>query len=337
MNHEGHEEHEGNASSPRFSLFVFFVSFVFFVVPALVFAQSYPARPIKIIVPFAPGGFTDVVARILQQQLSQSVGQPVVVENRPGAGSTIGADAVAKAKPDGYTLAMVSTTHVISPHLYKTLPYDPIRDFTPVMKLAEGPYVLVAHPSFAAKSVRELIALARAQPGKIDYASSGNGSAQHLVGALFSMMSGAKLNHVPYKGSNQAMQDVLGGQVPLSFVGMPNALPGLASGKLRALAVTTRKRSDDLPDVPTLDEAGVPGYDATVWLGLLAPPGTPRDVVLKLHAEIAKILSTAEARSLMRSAGVEVAVSSPEEFNALMQAELERWGKVVRETGATVN
>jgi len=300
-------------------------------------AQPFPSKPIRIIVPFGPGGFTDVAARILQKELAPAIGQPVVIENRPGAGSTIGTDAVAKSAPDGYTLAMVSTAHVISPHLYKQMPYDAIRDFTPVMRLAEGPYVLVVHPSLPVSNVQEFIALAKAKPGEIDYASSGNGSAQHLVGALFTTMAGVNLNHVPYKGSNQAMQDVIGGQVKVSFVGVPNALPNLQSGKLRALGVSTAKRYAELPDVPAIAEAGVPGYDATIWLGLLAPKDTPREVVLKLNADITRILSTAEAKKLMASAGVDVATSSPEEFGRLMQSELERWGKVVKETGATVN
>jgi tripartite-type tricarboxylate transporter receptor subunit TctC len=301
-------------------------------------AQQFPSRPIKIIVPFGPGGFTDVAARILQKELAPAIGQPVVIENKPGAGSTIGTAEVAKqAKPDGYTLVMISTTHVITPHLYKEMPYDPIKDFAPVMKLAEGPYVLVVHPSLQVKDVAELIALAKSKPNTIDYASSGNGSSQHLVGALFATMAGAPITHVPYKGSSGAMNDLLGGQVKVSFVGVPNALPNLANGKLRALAVTTARRYPGLPDVPTLDEAGVKGYDATLWLGLLAPPGTPRDIVLKLNSEISRILSTAEAKKLMSSAGVDVATSTPEEFGALMQSELDRWGKVVRETGATVN
>ena len=300
-------------------------------------SQQFPNRPVKIIVPFGPGGFTDVAARILQKELAPALGQAVIIENRPGAGSTIGTDAVAKAAPDGYTLVMISTAHVISPHLYKQMPYDPLKDFTPVMKLAEGPYVLVVHPSLPAKNVAELVALAKAQPGTIDYASSGNGSAQHLVGALFTTMAGVNLNHVPYKGSNQAMNDVLGGQVKVSFVGVPNALSNLNSGKLKALGVSTAKRYAELPDVPTIAEAGVPGYDATIWLGLLAPPGTPREIVAKLNADISRILSTAEARKLMASAGVDVATSTPEDFGRLMQSELDRWGKVVRETGATVN
>ena len=300
-------------------------------------AQSYPTRPIKIIVPFGPGGFTDVAARILQKELAPAIGQPIVIENKPGAGSTIGTTDVARSAPDGYSLVMISTTHVISPHLYKQMPYDPIKDFTPVMKLAEGPYVLVVHPSLPVKNVADLIALAKAKPNSIDYASSGNGSAQHLVGALFVTMAGAPLSHVPYKGSSQAMNDVLGGIVKVSFVGVPNALANLQAGKIKALAVTTKKRYAELPDVPTLDEAGVKGYDATVWLGLLAPPGTPRDIVDKLNTSITKILSTPDARKLMASAGVDVATSSPEDFATLMQSELERWGKVVRATGATVN
>jgi len=301
------------------------------------YAQQYPARPIKIIVPFGPGGFTDVAARILQKELAPAIGQPVIIENKPGAGSTIGTSEVAKAAPDGYTLAMISTAHVISPHLYRSMPYDALKDFTPVMKLAEGPYVLVIHPSLPVKSVADLIAAARAQPNTIDYASSGNGSAQHLVGALFVTMANAPLSHVPYKGSSQAMNDVLGGQVKVSFVGVPNALPNLQTGKLKALAVSTRKRYAELPDVPTLEEAGVPGYDATIWLGLLAPPATPREVVTKLNAAITKILAEPDAKKLMASAGVEVATSSPEEFVALLRSEFERWGKVVKETGATVN
>jgi tripartite-type tricarboxylate transporter receptor subunit TctC len=300
-------------------------------------AQSYPTRPIRIVVPFGPGGFTDVAARILQKELAPAIGQPIVIENKPGAGSTIGTTDVARSAPDGYSLVMISTTHVISPHLYKQIPYDPIKDFTPVMKLAEGPYVLVVHPSLPVKNVADLIALAKAKPNTIDYASSGNGSAQHLVGALFVAMAGAPLSHVPYKGSSQAMNDVLGGIVKVSFVGVPNALANLQAGKIKALAVTTKKRYAELPDVPTLDEAGVKGYDATIWLGLLAPPGTPRDIVDKLNTSITKILSTPDARKLMASAGVDVATSSPEDFATLMQSELERWGKVVRETGATVN
>jgi len=300
-------------------------------------AQQYPDRPIHLVVPFGPGGFTDVAARILQKELQPVLGQPVVVENKAGAGSTIGTDYVAKAPPDGYNLVMISTTHVISPHLYKDIPYDPVKDFAPIMKLAEGPYVLVVNSKTPYRSVKDLIAAAKARPGSIDFASSGNGSSQHLVAALFMNMTGAKLNHIPYKGSNQAMQDVIGGQVPVSFVGMPNALPNVSSGKIRALAVTTKKRHPDLPDVPTMEEAGVPGYEATIWLALLAPKGTPPDIVQKINAAVTQVLSKPDARKLMNSAGVNVATSSPEELERLLVSELDRWGKVVRETGAVVN
>ena len=299
---------------------------------------DYPDHPIKLIVPFGPGGFTDVAARILQKELQPVLGQPVVIENKAGAGSTIGTADVAKAAPDGYTLVMVSTTHVISPHLYKTMQYDALKDFTPVMKLAEGPYVLVVNPKkLDVKSVKELIAAAKAKPNSIDYASSGNGSSQHLVGALFCSMAGAPLNHVPYRGSSQAMNDVLAGTVPVSFVGVPNALSSVKAGRLRALAVSTAKRYGEMPDVPTLDEAGVKGYDATIWLGLLAPPNTPREIVDKLNAAISKVLAEPAARKLMSSAGVDVATSTPEQFGALLKTEYDRWGKVVKETGAVVN
>ena len=298
----------------------------------------YPDHPIKLIVPFGPGGFTDVAARILQKELQPVLGQPIVIENKAGAGSTIGTADVAKAAPDGYTLVMVSTTHVISPHLYKNMQYDALRDFTPVMKLAEGPYVLVVNEkTLPVKSVKELIAAAKAKPNLIYYASSGNGSSQHLVGALFCSMAGAPLNHVPYRGSSQAMNDVLAGTVPVSFVGVPNALPAVKSGRLRALAVSTAKRYSEMPDVPTLDEAGVKGYDATIWLGLLAPPNTPREIVDKLNAAITKVLAEPAARKLMSSAGVDVATSTPEQFGALLKTEYDRWGKVVKETGMVVN
>jgi tripartite-type tricarboxylate transporter receptor subunit TctC len=303
--------------------------------PAL--ADTYPSKPVKIIVPFGPGGFTDVVARILQKELQPVLGQPIIIENRPGAGSTIGTDAVAKSPADGYTLVMISTTHVISPHLYKKMPYDALNDFAPIMELVEGPYVMVVNPSLPAKDVREFIALAKEKPGDIFFASSGNGSSQHLVGALFMQMAGVKLTHVPYKGSNAAMQDLLGGQVKASFVGMPNALPNLASGKLRALAVTTKKRSPDLPDVPTMDEAGVKGYDATIWLGMLAPKGTPPAIVDKLNASMRKVLADPEAQKLMHKAGVEVAPGTPEQLQSLMKSEYARWGEVVARTGAVVN
>jgi tripartite-type tricarboxylate transporter receptor subunit TctC len=300
-------------------------------------AQTYPSRAIRLVLPFSPGGLVDVPGRIIAQKLSEALGQPVVVENKPGAGSTIGADFVAKAKPDGYTLMITSTTHVISANLYSRLPYDSLRDFAPVMKIAEGPYVLVVHPSLEAKNVAELIALAKAQPGRIDYASSGNGSSQHLVGALFCAMTGVDLSHVPYKGSGQATQDLVGGQVKVGFVGTPIALPHLKAGRLRALAVSTVKRSPELPGVPTLAEAGLPGYEATIWMGLFAPAGTPREILARLYQDIGRVLSASEAKASIGATGVEVALAPADEFAAFVRAEHEKWGKVVRDTGATVN
>ena len=300
-------------------------------------AQGYPSRPIRLVLPFAAGGLVDVPGRILAQKLSEALGQPVVVENRAGAGSSIGADNVAKSKPDGYTLMITSTKHVISANLYKQLPYDALRDFTAVMKLAEGPYVLVVHPALPANSVTDLVSLAKAQPGRIDYASSGNGSSQHLVAALFCAMSGAPLNHIPYKGSDRATQDIIGGQVKVGFVGTPIALPHVKSGRLRALAVSTARRSAEMPGVPTLAEAGVPGYEATIWMGLFAPAGLPREIVARLHGEVGRVLAAPVARAAIAATGLEVSLSTPEEFAAFVRAEHAKWGKVVRETGATVN
>jgi tripartite-type tricarboxylate transporter receptor subunit TctC len=300
-------------------------------------AQSYPNRPIRMVVPLSPGGFADVPARVIAPRLSEALGQSVFVENKPGAGATIGTDFVAKSKPDGYTLLFTGTPHVISPALYKNLPYDPLKDFTPVMLVASGPYVLVVNPQLPVRSVQELIAAARAQPGKIDYASSGNGSAQHLVSALFTTMAGIDLNHVPYKGSGPALQDLISGQVKVSFAGIPNVMPSLRSGKLRALAVSTPKRSLDLPEVPTVAEAGVPGYDATLWLALLAPAGTPEEVVQKLYADGARTLREPEVQKAIAASGVEVSVMGPRELPAFLQSESDKWGKVARESGATIN
>ncbi len=299
-------------------------------------AQAYPNKPIKLIVPFAPGGFTDVVARILGQKLSVSLGQPFVIENKAGAGSTIGTDFVAKAAPDGYTLVMVSTTHVISPAIYPKLPYDPIKSFTPVGKLVDSAYVLLVNPKVPANNVAEFIALAKASPDKIHYASSGNGSSQHLMGGMFAAMAGVKMKHVPYKGSGGAANDLVAGVVESSFAGVPNAMAQVPAGRLKALAVTTSKRIPQLPDVPTMQEAGVPGYNASVWLGLLAPAGTPKEVVMKLNAEIAKVLSAADTKKELYAAGVEADISSPEALNTLMVQELDRWGKVIKDAGITM-
>ena len=298
-----------------------------------VMAQAYPTKPIKIIVPFGPGGFTDVVARILGVKLSESLGQPVVIENKPGAGSMIGTDQVAKSAADGHTLLIVSSTHVISPWIYKSLPYDPIKSFAPVTKLVDSPYVLLTNPKVPAKNVQEFIALAKAQPDKIHYASSGNGSAQHLIGGMFASMTKTQLKHVPYRSSSLATTDVVAGVVESSFAGVPNALSQVPNGRLNALAVTSAKRIPQLPNVPTMQEAGVPGYDATVWLALLAPAGTPTNIVNKLNIEIAKIMNTAETNKAMFDAGVEVSLSTPEALTQLMTSEMSKWGKVVKDAG----
>jgi len=304
---------------------------------APVSAQTYPSRPVRIIIPLSSGGTTDVPGRIVAQRLSESLGQQFFVENRPGAGGIIGADAVAKAKPDGYTLLLTATPHVITPGLYKSIPYNAVTDFAPVTRIASGPYVLVVHPSLGVNSIRELVALAKAQPGKIDFASSGNGSAQHLVGALFASMAGVNINHVPYKGSGPATADMISGIVKLGFPGTPIAIPHIKAGRLKALGVTTSRRSAQLPDVPTIAEAGVPGYEAIVWVGLLAPLATPREIIHRLNTEIVKMLRLPEVEQLLQASGVDPTPTTPEEFGAYVKSEFDKWQKVVKESGATAN
>lgn len=299
-------------------------------------AQGYPNKPMRLVLPFGVGGLVDVPGRIIATRLGESMGQPIIVENRAGAGGTIGSDMVAKSKPDGYTVMLTSPTHVISANLYKSLPYDALKDFTSIGKVADGPYVLVVNPGLPVKTVRELVELARAQPGVIDYASSGNGSTQHLVGALFASMAGVNMNHVPYKDSSRATQDVVGGQVKVGFVGTPISIPQVKNGRLRALAVTTPARSSQMPDVPTMQEAGIAGYEATIWVALLGPGGMPRDIVLRLNGDIAKLLRAPEVRPAIVATGLEVSTGTPEELTSLIRVEYEKWGRVIRETGATV-
>jgi tripartite-type tricarboxylate transporter receptor subunit TctC len=296
-------------------------------------AQAYPTKPVKIVVPFGPGGFTDVVARILGVKLGESLGQSVVIENKPGAGSMIGTDQVAKSAPDGHTLVIVSSTHIISPWIYKNVPYDPIKGFTPITKLVDSPYVLLTNPKVPVKNVQEFIVLAKANPDKIHYASSGNGSAQHLIGGMFASMTKTQLKHVPYRSSNLATTDLVAGVVESSFAGVPNALSQVPNGRLNALAVTSAKRIPQLPNVPTMQEAGVPGYDATIWLAMLAPAGTPANIVSRLNIEIAKIMNNPENQKAFYDAGVQVSLSTPEALNQLMVSEMDKWGKVVKEAG----
>ena len=300
-------------------------------------AQDYPARPIRVIVPFSPGGAVDGPTRAVAQELSKRLNQQVVIDNRPGAGATIGSEAVAKAAPDGYTLLLASQTNAISATLYTKLSFNPIEDFVPISLIGREPGVLVVHPSLPAKTVKELVELARAQPGRIDYASSGNGSGQHLFAAQFLAMAGVRMNHVPYRGSGQATTDLIGGVVAMGMPGLAGMLPHIRAGKLRALAVTGERRSPQLPDVPTMIEAGLAGYSAYVWLGLLAPKGTPAPIVERLNREVLAALDTPEVKGYMANASIEALGSTPAEFGAFFRAERDTWARVIKESGARLD
>jgi tripartite-type tricarboxylate transporter receptor subunit TctC len=300
-------------------------------------AQDYPNKPIKIIVPFSPGGAVDGPIRAIAGDLSKRLKQQVIIENRPGAGATIGSEAVAKSAPDGYTLLLASQTNAISASLYPKLNFSPIDDFVGISLLGREPGALMAHPSVPAKNVAELIALAKDKPGQINYASSGNGSGQHLFMAMFASMAGIKLTHVPYKGSAQATTDLLAGTVPLSFPGTNGMMKHIKGGKLKVLATSGVKRSPQLPDVPTLDEAGLKGYSAYVWMGLLAPKGTPVAIVDRLNREFKASLASPEVVAFMNEAGIESVGSSPAEMDAYFREERDRWARIVKETGAKVD
>jgi tripartite-type tricarboxylate transporter receptor subunit TctC len=299
-------------------------------------AQDYPNRPVRIVVPFSPGGAVDGPTRIVAQKLSERLGQQVVVENKPGAGATLGAAEVAKAPADGYTLLLASQTNAISATMYRKLPFDPIEDFAPVMLVGEEPGVLVVHPSFPAKTLDEFIAYVKDNPGKVDYASSGNGSGQHLFAAMFASMAGLRMNHVPYKGSAQATTDLLGGTVPVSIPGTAGMMGHIKAGKLRALATTGSKRAEALPDVPTIGER-LPGYEAYVWLGLLAPKGTPAPIVERLHRELAAVMAMPDVKAYYGGHNLEIVASTPAAFGAFFRAERDRWAKVIAETGAKID
>ena len=306
--------------------------------PAPAAAQdNYPNRPIRVIVPFSPGGAVDGPTRVVAQELTKRLNQQVVIDNRPGAGATIGTEAVAKAPPDGYTLLLASQTNAISATLYPKLSFNPIDDFAPISLIGREPGVLVVNPALPAKTVQELIELARAKPGQIDYASSGNGSGQHLFAAQLFSLAGVKLNHVPYRGSGQATTDLIGGVVSVGVPGLAGMLPHIRSGKLRALAVTGVHRSPQLPDVPTLAESGFAGYSAYVWLGLLAPKGTPAPVIERLNREVVAVLEGNEVKSYMANASIEALGSSPVEFGTFFRAERDNWAKVIKETGAKLD
>jgi tripartite-type tricarboxylate transporter receptor subunit TctC len=301
-------------------------------------AQTYPVKPIRIVVPFPPGGATDILARDVAQKLTEAWGQQVIVDNRPGAGGNIGSELVAHSAPDGYTLEMGTVgTHAINASLYAKMPYDHVKDFAPVILVAGVPNVLVVNNAVPANSVAELIAYAKANPGKLNFASSGNGTSIHLSGELFKVMAGVQMTHIPYKGSAPALQDLLGGQVQLMFDNLPPSLPQIKAGKVRALAVTSLTRAPALPDVPTVAESGLPGFEASSWFGILAPAGTPPAIVAKLNAEIAKWLATPEAKEQLAKQGANAAGGTPEDFAKHIAAETAKWAKVVKDSGAKID
>lgn len=297
-------------------------------------AEAYPTKPLRLIVALPAGGPTDILARLIAQPLSVSLGQPIVVDNRPGAGGNIGAELVVKSPADGYTLFMgTSGPLAINPSLYKTIGFDPLRDFAPVILAASAPFVIVAHPSLAANNVKELIALATAKPGQINYGSV-TGNASHLATELFGYMAGIKMTLVPYKGAAQATTDVIAGQIQLSFASTPGSVSLLKAGKLKSIAVTSAKRIGALPDVPTVAESGVPGYEASVWYGVVVPARTPPEIVTKLNAEIAKILRERGQRDRIAASDFEVMSSTPAEFGSFIRSETAKWTKVVKASGA---
>ena len=302
-------------------------------------AQAYPVKPIRMIVPFPPGGTTDLLARTLGPRLSESLGEQVVVENRAGATGNIGADVAAKSAPDGYTLLIGQASNIaINITLMgKLLPYDPVRDFAPVTLLASTPNVLVVHPSLPVYRVRDLIALAKAKPGAINYATSGNGSPGHFCAELLKKLAGIDMVHIPYKGAGPALIDVVGGHASLYFTSMPSAQPFVPSGRLRVIAQTSARRSPSMPDLPTVAEAGFPGYDITSWWGVLTPAGVPKEIASRLHTEIVRIVNTAEVKERLAGMGTDVVSNTPEQFAAYIKSEIAKWAKVIKDTGVKLD
>ncbi len=296
-------------------------------------AQAYPVKPVRIVVPFAPGGGTDVIARYLAAGMTESLGRQIIVDNRAGANGIVGTEIVARAPTDGYTLLFVSSPHSVNPGLYPKLPYDTLRDFTPVSMVATSPYVLVIHPSLPVRNVKELIALAKKQPGEISYGSGGSGSSAHLAAELFNQMAGIKLREIPYKGAGPALLAVLSGETALVFGNALTVKPHIASGRLRALGIASAKRSASAPEMPTIAEAGVPGFNADAVLGLLAPARTSRAIIDTLNSEVHKAMRRPGAVEAMRSTGVDIALGTPEEFGRIIESEMQRWGKLIRTLG----
>ena len=305
--------------------------------PSTSSGQAFPGRPVRMVAAFAPGGSVDVVARLLAQKLSESWGQQVVVDNRPGAGGNVSAEIVARAPNDGHTIYICSASFVVNPSLYGKTLYDPVRDFAPVSLVSLVQNVLVAHPALPAKSVNELVALAKSKPGQINYASTGSGTSGHLVMELFKSMSGIDLVHVPYKVIGQAQADLMGGQVSLWFPTAPGALPHIQAGRMRALAVAGAKRSSTLPELPTMSEAGVPGFEASTWYALLAPAGTPRHIVAKLNGDVVKILKQPEVHGRLTAMAIEIVGGSPDELARHIRSEIPKWARVVKQSGARVD
>jgi tripartite-type tricarboxylate transporter receptor subunit TctC len=301
-------------------------------------AQPYPSKPIRLVVPFPAGGTTDILAREVGQRLSLSLGQPVVIDNRPGAAGNIGSELVAKSAPDGYTLLMATVgTHAINPNLYARIPYDHVKDFAPVVLVAGVPNVLEVTPSLPVHSVADLIKLAKEKPGQINFASSGSGTSIHLSGELFKTMAGVDMTHVPYKGSAPAITDLIGGQVQVMFDNLPSSLQQIKAGKLRAIAVTSAQRAPALPDVPTIAESGLPGFEATSWFGIVAPAGTPPTIIARINADVNQWLQSPEAKEKLLAQGAVAAGGSPEQFAAYIHAETEKWARVVKASGAKVD
>jgi tripartite-type tricarboxylate transporter receptor subunit TctC len=301
-------------------------------------AQSYPSKPIRLVVPFPAGGTTDILAREVGQRLSLSLGQSVVIDNRPGAAGNIGSELVAKSAPDGYTLLMATvSTHAINPNLYARLPYDHVKDFAPVVLVAGVPNVLEVTPSLPVHSVADLIKLAKEKPGQINFASSGSGTSIHLSGELFKTMAGVDMTHVPYKGSAPAITDLIGGQVQVMFDNLPSSLPQIKAGKLRAIAVTSAQRAPALPDIPTIAESGLPGFEATSWFGIVAPAGTPPTIIARINGDVNQWLQSQEAKEKLLAQGAVAAGGSPEQFAAYIRAETEKWARVVKASGAKVD
>ena len=295
---------------------------------------QYPAKQVRLVVPFPPGGGTDTLARIYGQKLGEALGQQVIIDNRPGGGTNIGAEIAAKAAPDGYTALMGNIAHAINVTLYTKLSYDLVKDFAPVTLLASTPNILVVHPSIPVKSVKELIVLAKSRSGQLDYASSGSGSSSHLAAELFSNMAGVKMTHIPYKGGGPAVIALTGGQVSVGFATTPSVIGHLKTGKMRGLAVTTAQRSPSTPDLPTISEAGVSGYEAGTWYGLLVPAATSKDIVARLHGESVKVLKQPDVKDRLDAAGFELIGNPPEQFGTFIRTEIDKWAKVVKASGA---